>query len=113
MPTPMSSRQDTYGLLPENVMSGRVESLAPVEIGAPPLTISKCAPAPLPTRRETKICLTPSKSSSQATHGTVGLAGFIVPPATRGFSASFLPGLLLSEHSASLSADSAQAPNPW
>lgn len=47
-------RQDTYGVLPENVMSGRV-ALAPCEIGAPLLTIWKCAVAPTPTNRETMI----------------------------------------------------------
>jgi hypothetical protein len=44
----MSSRHETYGVLPENVTSGRVESFAPIEIGAPLLASSKCVP---PTSR--------------------------------------------------------------
>src|SRR5437764_11462457 len=112
MPPPMSSRQDTYGVFPENVMSGRVELLDPFEIGAPSLTSSKCAVAPLPTSRETKIWFTPRMSSSHATHGTVALAGFIVPAATRGFSA-FPSGFLLSEHWDSFTSDSAHLPKPW
>src|ERR671923_93275 len=100
----MSSRQETYGVLPENVMSGRVESFAPTEIGAPAFASSKCEPS---TRRATKICFTPDRVSSHATHGTVGFAGFIVPAATRGSSASSA-GFLLSEHLDSFASKSAQ-----
>ncbi len=106
---PTSSRHDTYGVLPENVMSGRVESPVPVEIGAPPLAISKCASAPVPTRCETNTCLTPPTCSSQVIQGEVGLAGFIVPAATRGFSASPFVSLF-SEQRASVGADSAHLP---
>ena len=98
-------------MLAEKVMSGRVESFVPVEIGAPPLTISKCGLG-VAMKRETNTCFTPATSSSQATQGAVGLAGFIVPAATRGCSASLL-GSLLSEHSPSFLIDSAQRPNPF
>ena len=85
-------------MLPENVMSGRVELLAPPEIGAPSLASSKCVP---PTRRETNTCMIPFWGpSSHTTNGTVGLAGFIVPAVTRGSSASAAVSLL-SEQPAS------------
>src|ERR1700730_4404187 len=106
----MSSRHDTYGVLPENVMSGRVESFVPIEIRAPLVTSAKRARAPGPPSCETNTCLTPPRTSSHATHGTVGLAEFIVPAATRGFSAS-LAGVLLSEQCSSFATDIAQAPN--
>src|SRR5262249_24091314 len=88
-------------------MSGRVESPVPPEIGAPPLTSSKCAVLPLPTSRETNTCLTPPTCSSHATQGAVGVDGSIVPAATRGSSASD-EGSLLSEHSASAAVEAAQ-----
>ena len=50
---PESLRHVTYGVLPENVMSGRVESLLPVEIGCPLLTGTNRAAVPVPTRRLT------------------------------------------------------------
>src|SRR5437763_731697 len=110
VPPPTSWRQETYGVLPANVMSGRLASPVPVEIGAPPLASSKCALAPEPTRCETNTCSTPFTSSSHVTHGEVGLAGFIVPAATRGFSA--LPvGVMFSEHCPSFAADSAHLPS--
>src|SRR5947207_15619033 len=87
-------------------MSGRLESFAPTEIGAPLLVSSKWVP---PTRRETKICFTLPRSSSHTTHGTVAFAGFIVPAATRGSSADLL-GSLFKEHCSSFVADSAQVP---
>src|SRR5262245_9729559 len=102
MPGLTSSLQDTYGVLPETVMSGRDESAAPREIGWPLLASSKLLPSF--TSRATKICLTPRTVSSQATHGTVALAGFMVPPATRGSSAS-CSGFVLSEHRSSFSVD--------
>src|SRR6202020_1136827 len=86
-PPPVSSRHVTYGVLPEKVMSGRVESLAPAEIGLPPLTIWKCGVG-VATKRDTNTCLKEPTISSQATQGAVGFAGFIVPAATRGSSAS-------------------------
>src|SRR5690242_15442162 len=90
-------------------MSGRVASPEPVEIGVPPLAITKLPVGP-PTSRETNTWCTPLTVSSQATHGVVGLAGFIVPPATRGFSASLL-GSKFSEHADSAANDSAHPPN--
>ena len=48
------------------------------------------------------MSLVPPTISSQVTHGTVGLAGFIVPAATRGSSAS-LVGSAFSEHACSAS----------
>lgn len=102
----VSSRQVTYGVLPENVMSGRVESLFAVEIGLPALTIWKCGVG-VATNRDTNTCLCAPTVSVQVTHGAVGLAGFIVPAATRGSSAS-APGLLFSEHACSADWDVAQ-----
>src|SRR5450755_773089 len=55
---------------------------------------------------------TPPTSSSQATHGTVGLPTVIVPPATCGSSAS-LVGSWFREHPCSLVAVEAQLPNPF
>src|SRR5919201_2737607 len=110
-PPPVSSRQDTYGMLPENVMSGRVEGFESSEIGWPLLTSSKCAVEPLPTRRDTKIWCVPPRSSSHVTHGTVGLAGFMVPAATRGSSAPAFT-FLLSEQPSSAGLDRPQAPPP-
>src|SRR6476660_6933125 len=81
-------------------MSGRVASPDPVEIGWPPLTSWKRAAAPAPTSRETKIWWLVPVPSSHTTHGTVGWAGFIVPAATRGSSAS-LVGSRLSAHACS------------
>src|SRR5690242_20507825 len=81
-------------------MSGRVASPVPVEIGWPPLTSWKRAAAPAPTSRETKILWLEPETSSHTTHGTVGLAGFIVPAATRGSSAS-LVGSKFSAHACS------------
>ena len=49
---PTFSCQLMYGVLPENVMSGRVASFSVFEIGWPELNSSKWSP---PTRRETKI----------------------------------------------------------
>ena len=99
VPVLVCSRHVTYGVLPENVMSGRVESMPGVEIGWPPLTIWKCGVG-VATNRETNTWWTPPTVSSQVTHGTVGLAGFIVPAATCGSSASAV-GLLFSEHACS------------
>ena len=109
---PTCSRHHTYGVFPENVMSGRVEAPAPLEIAAPPLTIWKWAALPLPTSRETNTWLTPDTVSSQATQGTVGFGGFIVPAATCGSSA-LAAGSLLSEHCASLVPDAAQVPKAF
>src|SRR5689334_3033547 len=86
-------------------MSGRVDSTPAVEIGLPPLTIWKCGVG-VATKRETNTWCTPPTVSSQVTQGEVGLAGFIVPAATRGSSAS-LVGSLFSEQACS--ADSALA----
>src|SRR5436305_10516766 len=80
VPAAVSSRHVTYGVLPENVMSGRVDSAPGVEIGLPALTIWKCGVG-VATKRETKTCLTPPAVSLQVTQGAVGLAGFIVPAA--------------------------------
>src|ERR1700722_1986100 len=112
IPPPMSSRHETYGVLPEKLMSGGVERLAPVEIAAPPLAISKCAPAPAPTSRETNTWSPPATCSSQATHGTVAAPGLIVPAAPRGSSA-LAAGAEFSEQRPSLAADSPQPPNPF
>src|SRR5690348_8061445 len=90
-------------------MSARVESPEPVEIGAPLLTTLKWAAAPVPTSRDTNTCLWAPTLSSQIAHGDVGLAGFIVPAAILGSSAS-LPAFLFSEHWPSAVADSAHAP---
>src|SRR5438270_13940646 len=103
----MSSRHDTYGVLPEKVISGRVDGLEPSEIGAPLLTTSKCGEG-LVTSRDTRIWLTPLASfSSQVTQGAVGLAGFIVPAAMRGSAASLI-GFLFSEQLPSDVASAAQ-----
>ena len=51
----------------------------------------------MPTSRDTNTCLCVPTVSSQVTHGEVGLAGFIVPAATLGSSAS-ASGFLFSEH---------------
>ena len=84
-----------------DVGAGRLDCL-PVEIGWPPLTSSKRAAAPVPTkRRDEHLVHAAPTSSSHATHGTVGLAGFIVPAATRGSSASSV-GSLFSEHACSV-----------
>src|SRR5207248_5896437 len=99
VPVLVSSRQVTYGVLPENVMSGRVDWTPAVEIGFPPLTIWKCGDG-VATNRETNTWCTPPTVSSQVTQGAVGLAGFIVPGATRGSAAS-LAGSLLSERACS------------
>src|ERR1700722_2373588 len=112
IPPPMSSRHETYGVLPEKLMSGRVELLTPVEIGAPPLATSKCALVPVPTSRETNTWSTPATCSSQATHGTAATPGLIVPAATRGSSA-LAAGSEFNEQRASLAADSPQPPNPF
>ena len=69
---------------------------------------SKCVP---PTSRETKIWCTPPTVSSQAIQGTVGFAGFIVPAATRGSSAS-AEALLFCEHWPSMVAFAAHGPPP-
>src|SRR5581483_438595 len=78
------------GVLRENVMSGRVASmpLTTVGSGCPPLATTKCAAAPAPTRRETKMRLCAPDDACHTTHGTVGLPAVIVPAATRGSSAS-------------------------
>src|SRR4051794_28052322 len=113
---PMNSRswpatdscQEMYGMWPENVMSGRVESLIVLEIGAPALKTSKWSP---PTSRDTKIAWLPLPCvSDHTTHGTVGEPAARLPVATRGSSAS-LVGALLSEHAASAVALSAHGPN--
>src|ERR1700744_5351570 len=106
---PCGSIQDTYGVLPKNVMSGLSASRWAGETGAPPLNSSKWSP---PTRRETKIEWLPDPVSSDHTaHGTVGLPGTSVPDATRGSSAS-LAGTAFSEHAFSALVDAAQAPKP-
>src|SRR5215472_8840700 len=87
-------------------MSGRVDSTPAVEIGLPPFTIWKCGVG-VATNRETNTWCTPPTVSSQVTQGAVGLAGFIVPAATRGSSAS-LAGLLLSEQACSANSEPAQ-----
>src|SRR5437763_11577563 len=91
-------------------MSGRVALTPPAEMAPVLLTTWKWAVAPVPTRRETKIRSKPATFSSQTTHGTVGLAEFIVPAATRGFSASAVVTLLI-EHLDSLAAEATQDPN--
>src|ERR1700722_20261659 len=92
-------------------MSGRVAPLAAVEIGAPPLASTNFAAAPAPTSREKNTCCAPGAPSSQIAHGTVGLAGFIVPAATRGSSAS-AAGLAFSEHAFSFPTLCPQKPPP-
>src|ERR1700759_5364334 len=96
-------------------MSARVDSTPGVEIGLPPLTTSKCGVG-VATNRETNTWCTPPTVSSQVTQGAVGLAGFIVPAATRGSSAP-LGGSLFSEHACSVDSELAQwlvAPRiPW
>src|ERR1700744_2785147 len=88
-------------------MSGRVELLAPLEIGAPSFASSKCVP---PTRRDTKTCLTPLWGpSSHTTHGTVALPRVMVPAATRGYSASALVSLFRDQPASAVS-DAAQPP---
>ena len=74
-----------YGTLPENVMSGCVESLTVFEIGWPLLNSSKWSPPP-GARRRSRACRRRS-SSSHATHGAVVPPGVSVPAATRGSSA--------------------------
>ena len=94
-------------MLPENVMSGRVESFAPIEIGAPLLASSKCVPADEPRDED----LLDAGHTSRPTRPTEpsAFAGFIVPAATRGSSASAV-GFLFSEQSASAVSDAAQPP---
>src|SRR4051794_26145673 len=105
----MSLCQETYGVLPENVMSGREASTVGFETGFPPFRSSKWLP---PTRRETKMpCLPDGRSSDHATHGTVGLPGTSVPAATRGSSAS-LDGSAFCEQASSATWVAAQAPAP-
>src|SRR6201995_2179274 len=87
-------------------MSGRVDSTPAVEIGAPPLTTWKCGVG-VATNRDTNTWCTPPTVSSQVTQGAVALAGFIVPAATRGSSAS-LAGSLLSEQFCSADREAAQ-----
>ncbi len=87
-------------------MSGRVDSTPAVEIGLPPLTIWKCGVG-VATNRDTNTWCTPPTVSSQVTQGAVGLAGFIVPAATRGSSAS-LAGSLFSEQACSALREPAQ-----
>src|ERR1700759_4631111 len=87
-------------------MSARVDSTPGVEIGLPPLTISKCGVGTA-TNRETNTWCTPPTVSSQVTQGAVGLAGFIVPAATRGSSAS-LVGSLFSEQACSAASEPPQ-----
>src|SRR5689334_18268899 len=89
-------------------MSGRAALIPAAEIGLPPLAMTKWPVAA--TSRETNIRVTVPTFSSHATHGAVGLAGFMVPAATRGSSAS-ANRLLLSEHPPSLPTEAAQTPN--
>src|SRR5581483_9770720 len=84
-------------------MSGRVDSTPAVEIGLPALTIWKCGDG-VATKRETNTWCTPPTVSSQVTQGAVGLAGFIVPAATRGSSAP-LVGSLFSEQACSIDSE--------
>src|SRR5262249_52228584 len=94
------------GVWPENVRSAGVASTPGVEIGAPPLTIWKCGVGVATNRDTNTWCMSPTVSS-QVTHGAVVLAGFIVPAATRGSSAS-LAGSLFSEQARSAASEAAQ-----
>src|SRR6185436_7450950 len=100
--------QVTYGVLPENVMSGSSASTFGFDTGLPPLASSKCVP---PTRRDTKMPLWPLRmSSAQAIHGVVAPPGVSVPAAMRGSSAP-ASGSALSDASPSAVAFSAAPPN--
>src|SRR5204863_4753389 len=99
------SCQVTYGVLPENVMSGWSASTPELSVasGSPLFAILNC---PL-TNRETKIRSCPPVVSCQATHGTVAPPTAIVPPATRGSTASAFASAF-NEHPASLDPLTAQ-----